>query len=128
MSGHWTALTVLGFAIVSPLSALAQTICTADVRPGVVVEISDGATGAPRADQARGVIIDASYTDSLRPYGSSKDGVLVSRQAGGERPGTYDVIVVHRGYEPWQVHHIKIGRDECHVRTVTLQAKLTRLR
>jgi hypothetical protein len=127
MSTPWSGLTLFGIAVIVSCRAPAQALCTLIFAPTVIVEISDSATGAPLAEQARGLISDGSYSDSLRPYGSNEDGVLLSRQAGGERPGTYDVTVVHPGYVAWQVRRIRIGRDLCHVRTAVIRAKLKRL-
>jgi hypothetical protein len=100
-------------------------VCTADVRPAIIVEIRDADTALPVAAEAMGHVQDGAFVDSLRAYGA--DGtVLVSRAAADEREGTYTVEVVHEGYQPWQQTAVRVGRNACHVETVTLQAGLER--
>jgi len=100
--------------------------CTASIEPAVVVEIRDARTGAAIAAQARGVVRDGTYLDSLRPHASSGASLddLYSRRAADERPGTYAVEVQHVGYRSWMTVGIRVGRDQCHVRTKTLRAAL----
>lgn len=106
------------------LTSCTDGACTLDVLPAVVVEIRDAVTGSPIAELARGSVRDGSYVDSLRPEGSSLDGVLLSRAGAIEREGTYAVEVVHDGYVTWQRPGVRVGGDDCHVETVTLQANL----
>jgi hypothetical protein len=99
--------------------------CTEEVRPGVVVEIRDAFDDTPLANEARGVVQDGSFIDSLRPYGSVENGTLVSRAAAAERPGTYEVTVQREGYLPW-VGGAVVRHDACHVETVVLSVYLHR--
>lgn len=124
------------FARLAPLLALAVTgactnpfesrMCTASVEPAIVVEIRDARTGAAVAANARGAIRDGAYVDSLRP--AAFTGVdttsMFSRAAGLERAGTYDVEVVRAGYQPWRMDDVRVRRDECHVVTRHLDARL----
>ena len=41
-----------------------------------------------------------------------------------ERPGTYTVAVSHPDYRPWQRTGVAVSRDECHVQTQTVTARL----
>jgi hypothetical protein len=41
-----------------------------------------------------------------------------------EHAGSYAVSVTHTGYEPWQQSGVVVGRDECHVITEALTARL----
>ena len=102
------------------------TGCTADVRPAVIVEIRDARTAAALAYDARGVIRDGAYVDSLTPYESStadqRD--LFSRQAGYERPGTYTVEVQRVGYRAWTTSGVRVTKGVCHVDTQRVRADL----
>lgn len=100
--------------------------CTGDIRPAIEVEIRDAESGAPLAAEARGVVRDGTFVDSLRPARSlsSDPASLLSRQAAGERPGVYNVEVQRTGYRTWTAGGVPVGRDACHVRTRTLRADL----
>lgn len=100
--------------------------CTADVRPAIEVEILDAVTGAPLAQAATGVVRDGAFADSLRParFLNYDPASMVSRQAAGERPGTYSVEVQRGGYHTWTASNVSVGRNSCHVETRTLRANL----
>jgi hypothetical protein len=100
--------------------------CTANVQPAVVVEIRDARDGRALAANARGVVRDGAFVDSLRPYESSSGLAtdLFSRQAAGERAGTYTVEVEHDGYQPWTIAGVRASRGVCHVETRRLAANL----
>ena len=99
--------------------------CTTSVEPGIVVEIRDAATGAPMAAQAMGQVEDHRFADSLAAHGfAGNPPVMLSRASAFERPGTYVVTVFAPGYLPWVRDAVEVHDDECHVRTVTLEARL----
>ena len=104
-----------------------EVVCTAEMRPGIVVEIRDGGTGAALAYDARGIVRDGAYADSLQPAMSSSADPhdLYARAAAHERAGTYSVEVVHPGYATWTAAGIRVEGGVCHVQTVTLHASLT---
>ena len=101
------------------------------VQHAIEVDIRDSMTGAPLAEQAHGWVKDGDYTEVLHPAGwvggPPPSGVMVSRRAGEERPGTYEVTVVHQGYAPWSTKEVKVVRNCRHVGTVRLEARLRRL-
>jgi hypothetical protein len=101
-------------------------VCTTSVEPAIVVEIRDAADATPLAAGARGVVRDGAYTDSLRPYGSTIEGDMLTRAAADERAGTYAVEVTHPGYGTWQQLGVRVTRGGCHVETVNLVAELGR--
>jgi hypothetical protein len=70
-------------------------LCTAPRSIAIEVEVHDSVTGEPRADAATGTVATATYTDSLHHDGS--DTTLY----GGDRLGTYQVLVRHPGYGDW---------------------------
>lgn len=106
------------------LSACDTTgICDMSAHAGIVIEIRDSATNAPLAATARGAVRDGAYVDSLKPAGI-ENFTLISRAAAYERPGTYEVEVVHPGYATWQRIGVVVHPGACHVQTAMLQALL----
>ena len=108
------------------LSACIEGICTTSVEPGVVVEIRDASDDAPIAAGATGWVRDGGFSDSLRAYGGTMDGTLLSRASADEREGTYAVEVSHPGYATWLQEGVRVRGGGCHVATVNLQARLVR--
>ena len=113
-----TLATIAGLALCTACTGRDLIVCTTNFVSGVVVEIHDSTTGAPLVQGARGAVQEGTFIDSLRPRTST------SLQAAGERPGTYTVTVVHPGYAPWLRTDVRVWPGECHVHTVTLQARL----
>jgi hypothetical protein len=99
--------------------------CTTSVEPGVVVEIRDATDGSPLAESARGAVREGTFTDSLRPHGSTDQGVLLSRAAADERAGSYVLVIEHPGYLTFE-RSVNVEDGGCHVRTVHLAADLER--
>jgi hypothetical protein len=125
---QFAALSVVAAACAAAITAscgLASEpyLCTASVEPAVIVEIRDARSGAPLAAEARGVVRDGAYVDSLRPAESS--GVaLYSRRAADERAGTYAIEVQRIGYQTWTASGISVGRGDCHVETRRVTASV----
>ncbi len=103
-----------------------EPICTQGVEPAIVVEIRDGFDGTPLAGSARGAVQEGEFVDSLRPYGSFGNGVLISRAGADERPGVYSVTLESDGYPEWRVDGVRVHRVSCNVETVQLTADLQR--
>ena len=101
-------------------------ICTLSVEPGVVVEIRDAADDAPLAAGAAGRVREGAFSDSLRAYGVTEGGTLLSRAGADEREGSYVVEVSHAGYVTWTQGGVRVSGDGCHVETAHLQARLVR--
>jgi hypothetical protein len=101
-------------------------ICTTSVEPGVVVEIRDAVDDTPLAAGATGRVRDGGFSDSLRAYGVTATGTLLSRAGADEREGTYVVEVSHPGFATWEQSGVRVSGDACHVETVQLQARLVR--
>ena len=104
--------------------ALGPHACDTGIRPAVEVVVTDAVTGQPAAGGAAGVVRDGAYVDSLRFARGSGDGTVLSLRAADERPGTYAVEVRKPGYLPWTAAGVRVGRGDCHVRTVTVHAAL----
>jgi hypothetical protein len=94
--------------------------CSADARPAVSVDVRDSITGAPAGRGARIVARDGDFADTAR-YPSEYEGPYGLAR---ERAGTYTVTVEQAGYRPWSRGGVRVTRDECHVRTVLLPARL----
>jgi len=109
------------------MAPVVRRLCELHVVPAIIVDITDSVTGALLAEQASGEVRDGDYVDSLQPKRWTKDWIMASRAAAEERPGTYEVTVMHHGYAPWSIKGVKVNRDECHVETVELKARLRRL-
>jgi hypothetical protein len=95
------------------------------VVPGVVVEIRDAEDDSPQAAGSRGAVHEGAFTDSLRPHAGAGD-QMVSRAAADERPGRYTVRIEHDGCATWEATGVRVRRDECHVITAELTARLER--
>ncbi len=99
---------------------LDTTVCTSILVPGLQVEVRDAATGDP-AEGVMGLAIDGAFVDTLEGDLTREPPILSGAH---ERAGTYEVVVSGAGYKTWRQRGVKVGRDECHVRTVRLQARL----
>ena len=128
-AGSWVSRVAVGLvtaACASDEPVGSSYVCTADVKPAIVVEIMD-LTGAPLADNARGAVHDGTYVDSLTPYGFLGGRLptpMRSRRAADERRGRYRVEVRHPGYQTWVATDIVVTAGPCHVQTRTLTARL----
>jgi hypothetical protein len=118
-------LAVLMTGVISACD-MTEPQCTANIAPSIVVEIRDSANDSPLAGNAEGEIRDGAYVDSLKPYGfAGPNGTgMVSRYAGQEQPGRFDVEVRLAGYSTWTAKTIRVSKGECHVGTVTLHAHM----
>lgn len=97
--------------------------CTAIWAPGILVTITDSASGEPRAAEAVAVARARAFVDTLDPAVSIGD-VLISRQGAYERKGIYEVSVRAPGYRDWVRSGVIVRPGECHVQGVALEARL----
>ena len=113
---------LLGAAVV--LSACqrgpTQVVCTADLRPGILLDVRDSVNNVPAGRGARIIAQDGAYADTVKNIGSF-DGPY---QLAQERAGTYTVTVEQQGYRLWRRSGVEVTADQCHVRTVSLTARL----
>lgn len=124
------ALAVAPVACQSQGSHEKPDLCTASSEPAILVEVRDAVTADPVADSARGVVVDGTFVDSLRPDSAipTDRGMRMHvRRAADERPGTYTIELRHPRYEPWDTSGVLVTSDECHVRTQYLRAMLRRV-
>ena len=95
------------------------TVCTDEARPGVVVHVLDATSGVGLSG-ASGTVREGEYVETLQ-------GMQTMLAGAYERAGTYRVEVTRPDYQPWLQEDVQVTRDRCHVRTVTLDARLTPL-
>ena len=100
-------------------------VCLPVERLAVEVEVRDAQTEELRADSARGVAQDGTYTDSLlivRYLGED----MVPAALGGAlgRPGTYTLRIERTGYQLWDTAGVRVLADECGPVTVHVLARL----
>ena len=106
-----------------------DAICTMDFRPAVVVEVIDSVTGGPLGFEAVGQVRDGAFVEDQERH-ASRDGVVLSYSAAGERKGVYHVAVSAAGYRDWTAGPVEVGDDPagCHVDTARLVARMVRER
>jgi len=95
-------------------------VCTAEARSGLVVTVRDSVSGSPVTNGAEVVAREGAYADTARASLISS-GVY---SLAVERAGTYEVTVDHPAYRQWRRVGVTVTRDECHVQTVNLLARV----
>jgi hypothetical protein len=101
--------------------------CTMELRPGIMVNVVDDATGAAASCGAQAVITAVGYSEIVEnPAGPSCPESFALRGA-AERPGTYTVTVSKPLYHDATLGPITVTAGVCHVNTVTVTARLIRL-
>ena len=99
-------------------------ICTLEAVFGLRVEVRNGVTGEPEAEDATGTARDGEYVETLLivpAQGTDRPLLMIGAV---ERPGSYDVSVTKAGFLEWTASNVTVTADECHVIPVTLQANL----
>jgi len=94
--------------------------CSAAFVLGLSVTITDSLTGAVSSVASRWHVRDV-----LGTFADSGSGIggLVSA---GERAGTYHIDISTPGYRDWMADGVVVTRDQCHVKSVALTARLQR--
>jgi len=118
---------MIGAEACSSPSELAFTCPDMLVR-SIVVEIRDSATAAPLALNARGVVRDGAYVDSLLLGARlTADPATTYERYTFSRPGTYTVEISLDGYQRWSRSNVRVEKANCGVETQHLSAKLVPL-
>lgn len=111
---------VIGFALAACDSF--GVACTSDSRPGIAVMVLDSSTRTPLVSNSVLVIAsEGMYADTAQAVSENAETFLVY-----ERAGTYNVQVEAEGYHPWARANIRVSEDACHVKSVSLVARLQR--
>jgi hypothetical protein len=116
------ALLGLGAACAKQGAREASVVCTLEARSSFAVTAVDSMSGAPiRGATVR--VTEGAFSDTLvaQPSGTNPYSGVVY-----ERGGTYAVSVSHPDYRPWQRAAVTVTRDQCHVQTQQLTARLQR--
>jgi hypothetical protein len=101
-------------------------VCLPVERLAVEVEVRDAQTGALRADSARGVAQDGTFTDSLLIVRYEAADIVPAALGGAYgRPGTYTLRIERPGYQLWDTAGVRVIADECGPITVHLLARLS---
>jgi hypothetical protein len=122
---RWIAIAVL----ISQAAACGDSLepaCLPVVRPAVEVEVRDALTEEFRAESARGVVQDGSFTDSLEIVRYDGPQIIPSTLGGAyERPGIYSVRIQRDGYQPWDTSGLRVEADKCGAAPVQIVARLS---
>ena len=97
--------------------------CGASVMPGIVVTVVDAQTRASIADGAVATAQSGTVVETLRPFGYDGQGKVFGFQ-GFVSSGTYTVRVEKNGYQPWEMKNVRVSKEVCGVKTVSLEADL----
>lgn len=95
-----------------------DVVCTMEARPALTVTALDAQTGT----RVRGATVRATtgdFSENLAEFDGQYSGAH-------EREGTYTIVISHPDYQQWQRAGIVVGRDECHVITEQVEARLAR--
>jgi len=103
------------------------SVCTEEARPALLVGITDSiAPNTTTFTNLSVVARDGAYRDSVflpvHPTPPTNNQIPLAY----ERGGTYELTVRANGYRPWVLGAIVVQRDQCHVVTVPIAARLAR--
>ena len=118
---RFPTLLILSTTLASGACQLPGTVaCTADARAAISVDVRDSVTNAAVGRGSSIIARDGPYADTVDittlfdgPYGLAY-----------ERPGMYTVTVEQQGYRTWSRSGVRVTKDECHVRGVSITARL----
>ena len=106
-------------AALASASTACTKMCTTEADAGIVVRLTDQATGAiiTGADVEA---VDGSYLERLMDVGGN------GQYAGAyERAGTYTVTISASGYTPMTLEPVVVSAGDCHVTTRTFDVMLS---
>lgn len=116
-------LLMLFALLVSGCGSSNDFACAAVVLPGIVVTPVDAQTRAPAGDGAVVTAQSGTVVETLRPYATDAQEKVLSFQ-GAFDGGVFTVRVTKTGYQPWEMKNVRVVREVCGVRTVSLEADL----
>jgi hypothetical protein len=97
-------------------------VCTAIAVDALVVTLVDASSGQRICD-AKVTVIDGSFSEDLRSFGSGQD---CTYSGPTERAGVYEIRAARAGYETGTMNGVRVTRDECHVIPVMVTIQLRR--
>lgn len=95
-------------------------VCTDQSVAGLAVSVQDSASGMLAGRGARIIATDGAFADTARATTAYDGPYALAR----ERSGTYTVTVEQQGYRTWSRSGVSVSRDQCHVRTTAVGARL----
>ena len=99
--------------------------CTTQVVAGLRIQVLDRTSGSPISCGASATVTAPGYSRTVdNPAGPTCSNATVLTAA-DERTGTYAITVTKSGYLPFSTSNVVVTADECHVRTVDVEARLT---
>lgn len=113
-------LLLAGIVVMAACDGDPIVACTQQAVPGIAVSVQDSVSGAPAGRGARIIAKDGAFADTARAT-STYDGPY---PLAVERSGTYTVTVEQQGYRAWSRSGVSVTRDQCHVRTAAVTARL----
>lgn len=111
---------VCGLAAVVTIAACSSDSATSGgcspeaLQPAIIVQVVAASGPAPN-DSTKGAVHDGDYVDSLRPLQLGV-GNIQSLGAAQNRPGTYNVNIVHAGFEPWEKDSVVVAGTACGIK------------
>ncbi len=97
-------------------------VCTLEARPALSIFVRDSSSGAPIGRGSSATATDGVFVATATYPPGGPDDLPLS--LAHERAGTYTVVVRNPGYRDWRATGVRVTRDECHVITQTLTARL----
>lgn len=100
-------------------------VCTPSVDPGILIRVTDSASGNPVSCGTRAVVTAGTYSETVDnpPIAGCLDALVLS--AAHERPDTYSVTVSKAGYLDFTINDVAVTAGICHVIPVTVEARLS---
>jgi hypothetical protein len=98
------------------LSCQLETMCTAELRSVIQLDILDSATGAPAAAGAT-VLLRGPFTDSLVIPDTSTSSLAHVWSEDRVKSGTYSLLIQKPSYRDWSQSGIRIEANSCHTTT-----------
>jgi hypothetical protein len=101
--------------------------CKTNLVAAVSVTIVDSIGGGSLTNGATVRVQDGAYADSITVPIDTSSNFAPTIALAWERPGVYQVTVRHAGYRDWNASNVRVTKDECHVHTAVLTARLIRV-
>lgn len=113
---------VTGFALTGCQLLGVGRECDSSLTMGITVTVVDSTAGSPISSSEVLVIAsDGAYADTATSANSLPSRLFFVVE---DRRGTYTVKVLVPGYQPWIKEAVEVTQDDCHVRPVSLTARL----
>lgn len=84
-----------------------------------------GANGGAYIHNPRVIIWEGADTLPVNALGGEADGPVHTYTSAYERAGTYSIRVQKAGYKDWVKTGVRVRQGTCHVKTVTLDVRMT---